>query len=106
MRRDIIFSSQGAARTWSAAGATLALLLAASPASAADPEALRQPSPDALARFVERNPVLLAQAYSCSPRRTCGEIGSCDEAHWYLGNCPWGGRLDRDNDGIPCESMC
>ncbi|WP_207103100.1 excalibur calcium-binding domain-containing protein [Paracoccus shandongensis] len=21
-------------------------------------------------------------------------------------NCSWGGRLDRDNDGIPCESVC
>ncbi|WP_425452684.1 excalibur calcium-binding domain-containing protein [Paracoccus lutimaris] len=19
---------------------------------------------------------------------------------------PWGGKLDRDNDGIPCESIC
>ena len=51
-------------------------------------------------------PDLLVQSYDCSPRRTCKQIGSCDEARWYLDNCPWGGKLDRDNDGIPCESLC
>ncbi|WP_353016186.1 excalibur calcium-binding domain-containing protein [Mesorhizobium sp. M1060] len=36
----------------------------------------------------------------------CKQIGSCDEANWYLQNCSWGGKLDRDKDGIPCESLC
>ncbi len=49
---------------------------------------------------------LAGQNWSCSPRRTCSQIGSCEEARWYLQNCSWGGRLDRDNDGIPCESIC
>ncbi len=49
---------------------------------------------------------LAQRSYSCSPRRTCSAIGSCQEALWYLENCSWGGRLDRDNDGIPCESIC
>ncbi|WP_147273352.1 excalibur calcium-binding domain-containing protein, partial [Paracoccus lutimaris] len=49
---------------------------------------------------------LAGQNWSCSPRRTCSQIGSCEEARWYLQNCPWGGRLDRDNDGILCESIC
>ncbi|MFB9983035.1 thermonuclease family protein [Mesorhizobium kowhaii] len=48
----------------------------------------------------------VAQSYSCQPRRTCSQISSCDEARWYLDNCPWGGKLDRDSDGIPCESLC
>ncbi|MER8807537.1 excalibur calcium-binding domain-containing protein [Mesorhizobium australicum] len=48
----------------------------------------------------------VAQSYSCQPRRTCSQISSCDEANWYLANCPWGGKLDRDKDGIPCESLC
>jgi hypothetical protein len=43
---------------------------------------------------------------SCQPRRTCKQIGSCDEARWYLYNCSWGGRLDGDNDGAPCEQLC
>ncbi|WP_373568594.1 excalibur calcium-binding domain-containing protein [Paracoccus actinidiae] len=49
---------------------------------------------------------LVQQSDSCSPRRTCSAIGSCQEARWYLENCSWGGRLDRDNDGVPRESMC
>ena len=50
---------------------------------------------------------LVAQSgYSCQPRRTCSQISSCEEANWYLQNCSWGGKLDRDKDGIPCESLC
>jgi len=49
---------------------------------------------------------LVQRSYSCSPRRTCSAIGSCDEALWYLETCSWGGRLDRDSDGIPCENIC
>ncbi len=62
---------------------------------------------------VYRPPAPLAQSIpaaaigqTCSPRRTCGRISSCSAARWYLANCSWGGRLDRDNDGRPCESMC
>lgn len=50
---------------------------------------------------------LIAQSgYSCEPRRTCKQIISCEEAQWYLQNCSWGGKLDRDKDGIPCEGLC
>lgn len=48
----------------------------------------------------------LAQSYSCQPRRYCSQISSCDEARWYLNNCSWGSKLDRDGDGIPCEGIC
>lgn len=47
-----------------------------------------------------------AQAWTCQPRRTCGRIRSCDEAYWYLYNCSWGVRLDGDDDGVPCETIC
>ncbi|RTM07526.1 MAG: thermonuclease family protein [Hyphomicrobiales bacterium] len=50
---------------------------------------------------------LVAQSgYSCEPRRTCKQISSCDEAQWYLHNCSWGGKLDRDGDGVACERLC
>ncbi|WP_352733420.1 excalibur calcium-binding domain-containing protein [Mesorhizobium australicum] len=39
-------------------------------------------------------------------RRYCSQIGSCDEAQWYLHNCSWGRRLDHDNDGVACETLC
>lgn len=49
---------------------------------------------------------LVAQSYDCTPRKKCGQIRSCDEAVWYLYNCSWGGRLDGDSDGAPCETLC
>lgn len=50
---------------------------------------------------------LVAQSgYSGEPRRTCSQIDSCDEAQWYLQNCSWGGKLDRDKDGQACETLC
>lgn len=44
-------------------------------------------------------------SYSCSPRKTCGQMSSCAEARFHLQQCG-NGRLDRDNDGVPCESLC
>lgn len=60
-----------------------------------------------LASGVAPGPTLrLAESHSCSPGRTCAEIGSCEEAMWLLDTCAWGGKLDRDKDGVPCESLC
>ncbi|MER8755164.1 thermonuclease family protein [Mesorhizobium sp. M0976] len=55
---------------------------------------------------VASRPLVAQSGYSCEPRRTCSQISSCDEANWYLQSCSWGGKLDRDKDGIPCESLC
>lgn len=41
----------------------------------------------------------------CGKKRTCGEMNSCKEARWFLNNCGLS-RLDRDRDGMPCESLC
>jgi deoxyribonuclease-1 len=46
-----------------------------------------------------------AAKYSCTPRKKCGEMESCEEAYFHLEECG-NKRLDRDNDGIPCESIC
>ena len=47
----------------------------------------------------------LAGAFQCAGKRRCGEMGSCAEARFYLTTC--GVRsLDRDKDGVPCESLC
>ncbi|RWG07821.1 MAG: thermonuclease family protein [Mesorhizobium sp.] len=45
-------------------------------------------------------------SYWCEPRRYCSQINSCDEAQWYLHNCSWGRKLDRDGDGVACETLC
>lgn len=43
--------------------------------------------------------------FSCEGKRTCGQMSSCAEARFYLTQCGVS-RLDRDHDGIPCESIC
>ncbi len=41
----------------------------------------------------------------CKKKRLCSQMSSCDEARYYLAHC--GVRtLDRNKDGIPCESLC
>lgn len=80
----------------------IALAVAASPAIAA-PSAFSPVRPGVAPEGLV---VQVAQSLSCTPRKTCSKIRSCQEAYWYYSNCSWGGRLDGDNDGIPCESIC
>jgi endonuclease YncB( thermonuclease family) len=41
----------------------------------------------------------------CGSKRTCGQMGSCAEARFFLEQCGLT-RLDGDGDGVPCESLC
>lgn len=43
--------------------------------------------------------------FTCAGKRYCKQMVSCDEARYYLEVCGVY-RLDRDNDGVPCESIC
>ncbi|WP_039917604.1 thermonuclease family protein [Cellvibrio mixtus] len=45
------------------------------------------------------------QEFQCKGKRTCGQMVSCEEAKFYLKVCGVKS-LDRDRDGIPCESLC
>jgi len=42
---------------------------------------------------------------SCNTSKTCTQMSSCAEAYFYLDTCGLT-RLDRDSDGVPCESIC
>jgi hypothetical protein len=42
---------------------------------------------------------------ACGVKHLCKEMDSCAEARHYLNDCGLS-RLDADNDGIPCESIC
>ena len=44
-------------------------------------------------------------SFSCKPKKNCGDMDSCEEAYYHLEQCGRKG-LDRDKDGIPCESIC
>lgn len=49
---------------------------------------------------------LIASNASCLPeKRFCYQMTSCDEAKHYLTACGLI-TLDRNNDGVPCESLC
>lgn len=41
----------------------------------------------------------------CGAKQSCGEMADCDEAVFYLKRCGIR-RLDRNKDGVPCESLC
>jgi hypothetical protein len=42
--------------------------------------------------------------YRCDGRTYCSQMASCDEAKFFLKNCP-GTKMDGDGDGIPCEKQ-
>jgi len=42
--------------------------------------------------------------YRCDGRTYCSQMNSCEEATWFLKNCP-GTKMDGNNDGIPCEKQ-
>lgn len=44
------------------------------------------------------------QAYQCDGRTHCSQMTSCDEATFFINNCP-NTEMDGDTDGIPCESQ-
>lgn len=46
-----------------------------------------------------------SSGFECAGKSKCGEMSNCAEAKFYLNECGVG-RLDRDHDGVPCESIC
>ncbi|XOB63514.1 excalibur calcium-binding domain-containing protein [Campylobacterota bacterium DY0563] len=40
--------------------------------------------------------------FECDGRTYCSEMTSCEEAKFFLNNCP-DTKMDGNNDGIPCE---
>jgi len=54
---------------------------------------------------VSMEAVSTTSKFQCGEKRFCKEMTSCEEARFYLNQCGVT-RLDRDHDGIPCESIC
>ena len=61
------------------------------PAKSAQPSGLIS-SPDRSSRF------------SCDGRAHCSQMTSCEEAKFFIQNCP-NTKMDGDGDGVPCESQ-
>jgi endonuclease YncB( thermonuclease family) len=47
----------------------------------------------------------VSDGFSCGRKQYCHEMASCEEAKFYLYACGLE-RLDRDQNGIPCENLC
>ncbi|MDT4288897.1 excalibur calcium-binding domain-containing protein [Methylomonas sp. MO1] len=45
-----------------------------------------------------------SQKYVCDGRTYCSQMTSCEEATFFINNCP-DTKMDGNNDGIPCEKQ-
>jgi hypothetical protein len=43
-----------------------------------------------------------SRSYRCDGRTHCSQMTSCEEATYFLRNCP-GTQMDGEGDGVPCE---
>ena len=69
-------------------------------------EAFVPPPPAEEAVAVRSFPATPAPVFRCEGKTRCHEMHSCEEATFYLKNCP-GVKIDGDGDGIPCErTLC
>jgi hypothetical protein len=48
------------------------------------------------------SPPLPTRSHRCDGRMYCSQMTSCEEATYFLNNCP-GTKMDGNGDGIPCE---
>jgi len=42
--------------------------------------------------------------YKCDGRTHCSQMTSCEEATFFISNCP-NTEMDGNNDGVPCEKQ-
>ena len=56
------------------------------------------------AKAVTQRSVEPESQYKCDGRTRCSQMTSCEEAKFFLKNCP-GVEMDGDFDGIPCEKQ-
>jgi cold shock CspA family protein len=45
-----------------------------------------------------------SNTFKCEGKKYCSQMSSCEEAKFYLRNCP-GVQMDGDGNGIPCEKQ-
>ena len=55
--------------------------------------------------YVQSKPKSEALNFVCDGRQHCSQMRSCDEARFFIRNCP-NTKMDGDGDGKPCEQQC
>lgn len=78
-------------------------LCGCTPQEAIEIESLTSPKPSI--KNTEKKTTPTKNKYVCDCSKTCSQMIDCDEAYFQLNDCGCTKR-DRDNDGIPCESIC
>ncbi|MBL8352391.1 MAG: excalibur calcium-binding domain-containing protein [Burkholderiaceae bacterium] len=58
----------------------------------------------AMPRESAPSPASASSGFSCDGRKYCSQMRSCEEATYFLANCP-GTKMDGDRNGIPCEKQ-
>ncbi len=54
---------------------------------------------------ISKSPVSNSNSkFACDGRTYCSQMTSCEEATFFLRNCP-NVKMDGNNDGIPCEKQ-
>jgi cold shock CspA family protein len=76
--------------------------LNALPATSAGPAAVPMQAPAPKSTPVDYSTPQVT--YRCDGRLHCSQMRSCNEARYFLANCP-GVKMDGDGDGIPCEEQ-
>jgi len=85
----------------------LGILVGAAGVSAFNHVTRNAPASEAVAMDEPTQQVEAAEApvqpqFHCDGRVYCSQMTSCDEAMFFLENCP-GVKMDGEGDGIPCE---
>lgn len=60
--------------------------------------------PEVVEPHVTPTPPTTHTTYRCDGRTLCSQMTSCEEATFFLKNCP-DVRMDGDHDGVPCEQQ-
>ena len=53
---------------------------------------------------LESEQTLNNNSFECDGRTYCSQMTSCQEATYFINNCP-NTKMDGNNDGVPCESQ-
>jgi cold shock CspA family protein len=64
----------------------------------ATPQSVMNPEPWTKPRAAQPN------RYQCDGRQHCSQMTSCEEAKFFIRNCP-DTKMDGDRDGVPCEQQ-
>lgn len=90
-----------APRAAAAAAGASAVPAGRPPATAAAPAI--SPPPTAAGTATSSLPTAPSR-WRCDGRRHCSQMSSCEEAKFFLANCP-GVEMDGNHDGVPCEKQ-